>query len=81
MALPEGIYDALLSVGLKKVLEQHPELRSIFGKLDPEEGPARYAAFVGRVLEQALLHEADPGTRLRICNDLLAVIVRTIIIK
>ena len=71
MALPEGIYEALLSVGLKKVLEHHPELRSVFGKLDPEESPARYAAFVSRVLEQALKHEANASSRLRICNDIL----------
>lgn len=71
MALPEGIYEALLSVGLKKVLENHSELRSVFGKLDPEDSPARYAAFVSRVLEQALKHEADASTRLRICNDIL----------
>ena len=44
MSLSPGIYEALLDEGLKGVLARHPELRSIFGKLDPEEEPARLAA-------------------------------------
>ncbi len=36
----------------------------VFGKIDPEEQPARYAAFVAKVLEQALREEADPDKRL-----------------
>ena len=71
MSLSPGIYEALLDDGLKGVLERHPELRSIFGKLDPEEEPARLAAFVGKVLEQALRLEADSATRFQVCNELL----------
>lgn len=41
-SLPQGIYDALLDEDLKSILQHHPELRSVFGKLDPEEEPARY---------------------------------------
>jgi len=52
MELSEGIYDALLDDGLQGVLSRHPELRSVFGKLDPEEEPRRLAAFVGKVLLQ-----------------------------
>ena len=69
--LPQGIYEALLDEELNSVLRQHPELRSVFGKLDPEEEPARYAAFIARVVEKALLQEDDPLTRLRICNELV----------
>ncbi len=63
MSLSPGIYEALLDEGLKGALARHPELRSIFGKLDPEEEPARLAAFVSKVLEQALRLEADSARR------------------
>jgi hypothetical protein len=43
MAIPhQGIYEALLDKDLKSILQLHPELRPVFGKLDPEEEPARY---------------------------------------
>ncbi|MBM4223685.1 MAG: DUF3427 domain-containing protein [Gammaproteobacteria bacterium] len=69
--LPQGIYEALLDEELNSILQQHPELRSVFGKLDPEEEPTRYAAFVARVVEKALRLEDDPLARLRICNELV----------
>jgi superfamily II DNA or RNA helicase/HKD family nuclease len=69
--LSHGIYEALLDEELSSVLQQHPELRSVFGKIDPEEEPTRYAAFLARVIEKALRLEGDPGTRLRLCNDLV----------
>lgn len=71
MNLSQGIYEALLDEGLKSVLDRHPELRSVFGKLDPEEEPARLAAFVSKILEQALKQETDSPTRFRLCNELL----------
>jgi hypothetical protein len=49
-------------------------LRSVFGKLDPEEEPARYTAFVSRVLEQALREERDPSVRLEIANRVIELI-------
>ena len=69
--LPHGIYEALLDEYLCDTLAQHPELRTVFGKIDPEEQPARYAAFVAKVLEQALREEADSEKRLALCNHLL----------
>lgn len=39
MNLSPGIYESLLDDGFKWVLERHPELRSVFGKLDPEFKP------------------------------------------
>jgi superfamily II DNA or RNA helicase/HKD family nuclease len=66
-----GIYEALLDRDLKEALERHPELRSILGKIDFEEQPARYAAFVAAVIEQALRHETDPASRLAFCNRLI----------
>lgn len=69
--LPHGIYEALLDEELGSILQQHPELRSIFGKLDPEEEPGRYAAFVAKLLERALRLEDDPDTRRRLCNELI----------
>ena len=69
--LPHGIYEALLDEYLRDTLAQHPELRTVFGKIDPEEQPARYATFVAKVLEQALREESDPEKRLALCNHML----------
>jgi len=66
-----GIYDALLDERLRDSLNRHPELRTIFGKIDQEELPSRYAAFVAKVLEQALCEESDPQRRLALCNEIL----------
>lgn len=70
-SLPQGIYEALLDEDLKSILQHHPELRSVFGKIDPEEAPARYAAFLAKVLEKALRLEDDPAARLRLCNEVI----------
>jgi len=72
--LPYGIYDLLLDDGVREALSRNPELRSVLGKLDPEEQPARYAAFVARVVEQALREESDANARLAICNRLVELI-------
>lgn len=71
MSLPHGIYEALLDEELNSILQHHPELRSVFGKLDAEEEPARYAAFIARLVEKALRLEDDPETRLRLCNEIV----------
>jgi len=69
--LPQGIYETLLDEDLSSILQRHPELRSVFGKLDPEEEPVRYAAFLARLLEKALRLEDDPEMRLRLCNEIV----------
>ena len=69
--ITHGIYAALLDEFLREALAKRPELRTVFGKIDPEEQPARYASFVSRVLEQALREEADPEKRLALCNHIL----------
>lgn len=70
-SLSQGIYEALLDEELNSILQRHPELRSVFGKLDPEEEPARYAAFLARILEKALRLENDSEARLRLCNEII----------
>ena len=70
-SLRQGIYEALLDEELNSILQRHPELRSVFGKLDPEEEPARYSSFLSRLLEKALRLEDDPATRLRLCNEIV----------
>ncbi|MCC6544693.1 MAG: DUF3427 domain-containing protein [Nitrospirae bacterium] len=70
-ALSYGIYEALLDEGLRDALLRHPELRSVFAKIDPEEQPSRYAAFVARVIEKSLQQETDPNERLNLCNHLI----------
>lgn len=69
--LPQGIYEALLDEDLNFILQQRPELHSVLGKLDPEEAPSRYAAFLARLLEKALRLENDPESRRRLCNEII----------
>jgi isochorismate hydrolase len=69
VSLPQGIYEALLNEELGGILRRHPELRSVFGKLDPEEQPARYSAFVATLLEKVLRIEDNPSSRLQLCNE------------
>jgi superfamily II DNA or RNA helicase/HKD family nuclease len=71
---PYGIYDRLLDEDLTETLHRHPELRSVLGKLDFEEQPARYADFIGKLVEQALREEKDPDVRLALCNRLIGVV-------
>ena len=54
-----GVYEALVDEALKDAIALRSELRAVFGKIDPEEQPARYAAFVAKVLEQSLRDEGD----------------------
>ena len=69
--LSHGIYEALLDEYLRDALARHPELRTVFGKIDTEEQPAKYASFVAKVLEQALREESDTEKRLALCNHIL----------
>lgn len=72
--LPYGIYDALLDEELRDVLSRHPELRPVLGKIDVEEQPARYAAFLARIVEQALREHSDPVGRLGLCNRVIELV-------
>ncbi|MCB2216992.1 MAG: DEAD/DEAH box helicase family protein [Desulfobulbaceae bacterium] len=71
--LAPGIYEALLSQDLSAALKRHPELRSVFGKVDPEEEPSRYAAFLAGVIEQALRQEHDHDARFAMCNRIIEI--------
>jgi len=71
-----GIYEALLSDDIQDTLAHHPELRTVFSKIDVEEQPFRYAAFVAKVLEQALREESDQKDRLKLCNQIIDCICR-----
>ena len=69
-----GIYESLLDECLRDALALRPELRAVFGKLDPEEQPGRYASFVAKVLEQALREESDSALRVALCNKILDIV-------
>ena len=71
MSLPQGIYEALLDQRREDILAANPELRSVLAKLDPEEEPSRYAAFVGAVLAKALQSEPDSDIRRDLCNQII----------
>ncbi|MDD3845086.1 MAG: DUF3427 domain-containing protein [Syntrophorhabdaceae bacterium] len=66
--LSYGLYDALLDERLLGVLRRNPDLRAVLSKLDVEEQPARYAAFVAKIVESALRQVTEPDERLRLCN-------------
>ncbi len=69
--LEYGLYEALLDEYLHDLLAQRPELTTVFGKIETEEQPSKYASFVAKVLEQALREETDPEIRLTLCNKIL----------
>ncbi len=70
--LAYGIYDALLDNHLQAILDQYPELRTVLGKIDTEEQPARYADLVAKVVKQVIREETDSCKRTLICNAILA---------
>ena len=51
-----GIYEALLDEYLRDALAQHPELRAVFGKIDPEEQPARLLIVVRQKHDRLYTH-------------------------
>ena len=44
--LPDGLYESILDEDLRDLLKDRPELRSVFGKIEADDEPARYAAFL-----------------------------------
>ncbi len=72
--LPYGLYDALLDEELQEILLRNPDLRSVLSKIDSDEQPARYAAFLAKIVEQVLREQSDPYARLAICNRLIEVV-------
>jgi len=66
-----GIYERVQSRLLEKFLRENPDLRAVFGKIDPAEEPAKYSAFVSRLVEAALRQKSTTAERLVLCNDLL----------
>lgn len=71
-----GIYERLIDEYLHDVLKKHPSLRTVFGKIDPEEQPGKYSSFVAKILEQALREEGDSEKRLSLCNSLIDHVVK-----
>ncbi len=69
--LPEGLYESLLDEQLRAILESRPEVRADLGKLEPEEEPTRYAAFLAKLLEKALRLDGQPDSRRNLCNEII----------
>ncbi len=69
-----GIYHALVDQELRDWLDQVPERRFVLEKLEAEEQPARFAAFIARWAQQALLELHKPGERLELANRLMALL-------
>lgn len=69
--LAAGIYDRLIDHDTRELLESHPELRAILKKIDAEEVPARFSAFIADVVEKALKLHETAEERLALCNQLI----------
>jgi superfamily II DNA or RNA helicase/HKD family nuclease len=66
-----GIYERVQSGLLQRFLHENTELRAVFQKIDREEEPAKYSAFVARFIESALKQITTTEERLTLCNELL----------
>ncbi len=71
MTFPEGIYDQLIDRKTRDLLLENPELRSIVKKIDSAESPARFAAFLSRIIEEALHRQETIETRRDLCNSII----------
>jgi HKD family nuclease len=69
--LAAGIYDRLIDHDTRELLESHPELRAILKKIDAEEVPARFSAFIADAVEKALKLHETAEERLALCNQLI----------
>lgn len=69
--LPIGIYEALLDSKIKNLLTEHPGIRYLLGKIEPEEEPSQYARFIAKIAEQALKTQESPQERRRLVNQVL----------
>lgn len=68
--LPLGIYEKVLDVELKKLLEEQVELKPVLRKLDDELAPQVYAQFVSKLLEKTLTAAAKEQ-RIALVNRVL----------
>src|SRR5437870_2438923 len=66
-----GVYERLFDEELRDLLEARPELRSIFGKIEADEEPSRFAAFLTNVLEKAFKLQDGSAARLELCNAII----------
>ncbi len=66
-----GIYERLTTRRLKDFLDCHPEVRALTAKIDPEEEPSKYSAFISQFVEAALLRKSTSAERIALCNSLL----------
>src|SRR5919108_593121 len=69
--LPDGLYESILDEDLRDILKDRPELRAVFGKIEADEEPSRYAAFLAKVLERALHLEVNSAARVALCNAIV----------
>ncbi|MHB8108593.1 MAG: DUF3427 domain-containing protein [Syntrophorhabdaceae bacterium] len=72
--LPFGIYEALIDEQLKDALSKNPDLRAVIAKVESEEEPTRYAAFIAKIIEKALKLETNHIERINLCNRLVRIL-------
>lgn len=71
--LATGLYEQLLDEDLAGLLNAHPELRPVFGKLDDESTSESYSQFLWHVIRRAL-PVAKPEQRFEIVNSLIRIL-------
>jgi len=69
--LSPGIYDAFLDEKLRDIVQRNPDLRVVLSRIDVEEQPSRLAAFLARIIANALRQETDGRKQLDLCNALI----------
>ena len=71
-ALPEGLYESLLTRRLQELLDQHTGVQHIMNNVDEGDQPHVLARHVAASLQRALAAEKDADRRLALVNHLLS---------
>lgn len=71
-ALPEGLYESLVTRRLRARLDAHPLLASDIESIDPADQPAVLARHVHDAVQRVLAGERSPRRRVQVVNQILA---------
>ncbi|MEK4243652.1 hypothetical protein NYE39_16810 [Janibacter sp. FSL W8-0316] len=71
-ALPEGLYESLLTRRLQELLDQRTGVQHIMNNVDEGDQPHVLARHVAASLQRALAAEKDADRRLALVNHLLS---------
>ncbi|GAA1429463.1 DEAD/DEAH box helicase [Microlunatus lacustris] len=72
--LASGLHEELVTKGMQSTLAADVELRAEFTKVDPADQPHVLARHIYELTRRALEGRADPDGRIRLLNDLVALL-------